>query len=444
MKKLLILFIFCLLICTPSYSKERIGKLSLLIKNSGIPTSSISISVKNTDTGKILFSQNDKILMHPASVQKLLTIIPAADILGEDYNFETSLYSRGEESYLLKLSGDPYLKTKELQDLVSSINEKKVKKIYIDDSAIEKKMWGEGWQWDDDLNPLMPKYNSYNLDSNLMKITVVSSEKNNGVIILNQNKVPVIFINNVKKGEINNISVQRNAENLKNTIELSGTVKSAQTITIPISNPQLYFNFKLTNALENRNIYLKEYFSVSSYKPSDKFIKSIKRPISEVISDILENSNNMASEILLKTASAKKYNITGTDIAGIKLFHEYCKKIGIDSSGIRLTDASGVSKNNLVTTDFITEYLIKNKDTNVVKYMAKPEKGTLSQRLLPLKDKLRAKTGTLSDISSLAGYLETKKGNHYSFAIIINDPKSSSSDKKVLEDYFVRELYLNY
>ena len=57
--------------------------------------------------------------------------------------------------------------------------------------------------------------------------------------------------------------------------------------------------------------------------------------------------------------------------------------------------------------------------------------GTLTHRLFPLKDKLRAKTGTHCDISSIAGYLTSKSGNKYVFCIINNDMKLSTSDKKL-------------
>ena len=65
-----------------------------------------------------------------------------------------------------------------------------------------------------------------------------------------------------------------------------------------------------------------------------------------------------------------------------------------------------------------------------------------SSRLLYLKGNLRAKTGTLSNVSSLAGYVSTQNGHKYVFAIIINDPKSSAKDKKLLEDEIIKTLYL--
>ena len=59
-----------------------------------------------------------------------------------------------------------------------------------------------------------------------------------------------------------------------------------------------------------------------------------------------------------------------------------------------------------------------------------------------IKDKLKAKTGTLSDISSIAGYLTSKSGKKYVFCIMTNDIKLTNSDKKMLEDFIIREAFL--
>ena len=133
---------------------------------------------------------------------------------------------------------------------------------------------------------------------------------------------------------------------------------------------------------------------------------------------------------------------TGSDSAGIKMFNDYCVLNKLDNSRIRITDASGVSKNNLVSADFITEFLGVNKDNKIMERLPKPGEGTLTHRMLPLKDNLRAKTGTLSDLSSIAGYLTSKSGKKFTFCIMINDMKLSASDKKMLEDFILREAYL--
>ena len=64
--------------------------------------------------------------------------------------------------------------------------------------------------------------------------------------------------------------------------------------------------------------------------------------------------------------------------------------------------------------------------------------------MLYFSDNLRAKTGTLSDISAIAGYITTQKGKDYAFDIMINDAKTSNADKKLLEEYILRAIYSQY
>ncbi len=96
----------------------------------------------------------------------------------------------------------------------------------------------------------------------------------------------------------------------------------------------------------------------------------------------------------------------------------------------------------MVSADFVTDFLILNKKNPVLDKLPRPGEGTLTLRMLPIKDNLRAKTGTLADISSIAGYLTSRSGKKYVFCIMINDTKLSSSDKKMLEDYIIKEAYL--
>ena len=64
--------------------------------------------------------------------------------------------------------------------------------------------------------------------------------------------------------------------------------------------------------------------------------------------------------------------------------------------------------------------------------------------MLYFKDNLRAKTGTLSDVSAIAGYITSRNGKTYAFDIMINDQKSKASDKKSLEEYILRDIYTEF
>ena len=440
MKKFLTLLMM-LFLCTQVNAKAVKRDFSSVINESGVEKNAIAISIKDLNSGNPVYELNEKILMHPASVQKLLTLVPAIEVLGEDYEFSTEIYKRGEDAYLIKLGADPYFSSSDLKKLVSNVDIA-TKKIFIDDSILEKKDWGEGWQWDDDMNVLMPKFNSYNMDKNLIKITIMPTASGEAPTIINPSKYPLVFFNHVVTGKENNVKVTRDNSVSNNTLILDGTVNKPVTIYIPTNNLKRYFDIKLTNALADRKVYLKQNFITDKIQDSDIILGRITHPITNAIDDILKNSDNLASETVSKLAGGKAYEDKGSDLYGIKVFNAYCKKIGLDNSKIRITDASGVSKNNLLNADFVSEFLLKNKDNKIIESLPSPGEGTLTHRMIPLKNNLRAKTGTHSDTSAIAGFLTTKNGNKYAFCIIINDTTSTIPDMKTLEDYLIREAYL--
>lgn len=445
MKKIIMFVITLLLSVNITYAKTTSTHLlGDVLKTYNVAEGSIAISVKNVNDGKVLYEHNDKMLLNPASVQKILTTPAIVDTLGYDYKFKTQLYKRGADSYLLKLGADPYLTSDNLSEITANVSEE-TKYFYIDGTILDGKVWGEGWQWDDDLNVHTPRFGSYNLDGNLVKVTIIPSKNGGAPLIVNYSKYPIVFYNKLTEGAETKIEVHRDTNISSNTVIIEGVISEPTVIYLPVNNLTGYFNSKLRNSLEDNHVYLKNGFMQAILSKDDKFQCEIEHDINSALDDILKNSNNMVTETLFKLAGRKYAGLsTGTDKSGIDMFENYCKKIHVDSSKIRITDASGVSKNNLVSSDFVTDFLIANKDNPLYDRLATPGEGTLSLRMLPIKNNLKAKTGTLSNVSSLAGFLTSKSGKKYAFCIINNDISLSPSDKKIIEDYIVREIYLKY
>ena len=443
MKKWLLTFFVLIFSIITVQAKNIKSDFTSVIRDSGVDSATVAISIKDANTGKIVYSLNDKMLTNPASIQKVLTAPVSVQTLGEDYKFRTELYKRGEDSYIIKLGADPYFTSSDLKNLLSNI-EKTTKRIYIDNSILDSKQWGEGWQWDDDLNVLMPRFGSYNLDGNLLKLTIMPAEDGGFATVINPSKYPLVFVNNVRTGAKTQIDIKRDNSISANTIMLTGTVAGPCTVFIPNSNLKNYFDVRLQKTLENKKVYMKEPITVDRVKSTDKLVGFIEHSLNSAVQEELKTSNNMIAEVVFKLAGKKYCNLeTGTDVSGIKMFNDYCKNNNLDNSKIRITDASGVSKNNLVTADFITEFLYKNKDNKVLRNnLPIPGEGTLRNRMLPLKQNVQAKTGTLSNISSLAGYLTTKSNKDYVFCIMINDTELSPSNKKLLEEFIIKEAYI--
>ena len=174
-------------------------------------------------------------------------------------------------------------------------------------------------------------------------------------------------------------------------------------------------------------------------------IGEISHPLKDTVPEILKKSNNFIAETVFKAAGAKYVNNTGSIENSLKMLNDYLKKEGLNTDNIKIVDASGVSKNNIVTADFMSEFLVKNfKNQIFIDNLPTAGEGTLANRMLYFKDNIKAKTGTLSDVSAIAGYITARSGNVYAFDIMINDPKSKTSEKKSLEEYILRDIFSNF
>ncbi len=422
------------------------------ISKSTVKRGTISVSVKNLSTGEVVYDLNSDKLVPPASTQKLVTLAAALDTLGTDYAFKTSLYKNVNNELYLKLGADPFLTSKNLDTLMAEAKKKKIvepKNIYIDDYILDSVEWGEGWQWDDELNPLMTKFGSYNLDGNLLSIVVMPTASDAPAKIYPKKFYPLTFMNMVTTGSANNIEVEKTAVSLPDMLTVKGTVSKPETFEIPVNNLKRYFRLRLEETVNNNK--LEYYGNYMQKKTPDKdvyLVYEISHPMQMAVDAVLERSNNLITETVFKLAGGKFVNNTGSTDAALKMFQAYCEKLNLDTNDIKLVDGSGVSKNNLMSADFMTDFLLAiSKHEQFINYknaMATPGEGTLKDRMLYFNGNLRAKTGTLSDISSIAGYITSQSGNNYAFDIMINDAKTSNADKKMLEEYIIRAIYTEF
>ncbi len=433
----ILITILCSNLClAKDFSKD----INQILSNSNIKKGAISISIKDVENNNIGYELNSTVPRPPASIQKLITTLPAVEVLGESYNFETKLYKDKAGNYIIKLGADPYLKTNDLKVLTKKMPTE-VKTIYIDDTIVDSKEWGEGWQWDDDINPLMPKFSAYNIDRNMINIFIEPTMKDAPANIVFEKDYPISFINNIKTGDKTDYNIEKKSYEVPDIITATGVVNKTVTVKVPVNSPKKNFKLRLTDALldnqkSNSGIFYNKKLTNDYY-----LVDKVSHSISQAKIDILKNSDNYVSETLFKIAGGKYKNTIGTFDAGKEMFNDYCQKKNLDNSHINIMDASGVSKNNLMDTDFMIHYLLINQD-ELEPIMATSGEGTMVDRLLYLKGNIKAKTGTLSNISTITGFLSTQNGHKYVFCIMIQDSKSDNKDKKLLEDNIIKTLYL--
>ena len=420
------------------------------VATSKVNKSAVAISVRDIETGKVVYEHNSKKPMIPASTLKAVTYITALNELGRDYEFTTALYKNTDNELIFKLGADPFFRTIELKGLIDAAKEKNIfepKSVKIDDTIIDRNEWGEGWQWDDELNPLMPKFSAYNIDSNLLRLKIYAERQGMPAEIRMEEFYPVSFMNLITTGKDNNVIASKKSNISNDIITLEGTVENMVELSIPVNYPRRYFLIRLEEAMRTRK--LGYYGNITpTVMPAKNvyLVEKVTHPIELATEQVMTYSNNMIAETVFKLAGGHYAKETGSIDNAVEMFKKHCAKIDVNTDDIRIVDGSGVSKNNLVTADFMTNFLTSQSknDEEYVNIFTTPNNGTLKTRLLYLGDKLRAKTGTLSDVSAMTGFITTLSGKTYVFDIMINDAKSSASDKKMLEEYIIRAIYSKY
>lgn len=194
------------------------------------------------------------------------------------------------------------------------------------------------------------------------------------------------------------------------------------------SDPALAAAESLTNLLRVRGITVLGSPRVGTVTGDTQVLASVvSAPLSQSIANVLTNSDNNSAELLLKEIGTVTRG-TGNRIAGLQVVLETLSAWGLPVDGIALADGSGLDRANLLTCDLLVSLLEReaaNKTFNDALAVA-GRTGTLREvfRTPPVRDALRAKTGTLTGVKALSGRT-VRGGIDAEFSLIVNDRRAS-------------------
>ncbi|MFN3995454.1 MAG: D-alanyl-D-alanine carboxypeptidase, partial [bacterium] len=176
----------------------------------------------------------------------------------------------------------------------------------------------------------------------------------------------------------------------------------------------------------------------------DVNVKFLENPINKDV----EYLGSFPTATLLE--SLRYQNFWSDNFVAQQIYNKLKYEINFDFSqyykdyGVIIDDGCGLSRKNRISAYFLAELLSKADDFGLLDYLIFTlpgyNEGTLEKRDLP--PTVKAKTGTLNDVSSLAGYIKTLKGKWYSFAIIYNGPNVYNA--KLNEEKILNYVYKNW
>ncbi|MCL6098971.1 MAG: D-alanyl-D-alanine carboxypeptidase/D-alanyl-D-alanine-endopeptidase [Bacteroidetes bacterium] len=462
--KILLLVAFSLLLQSCATFKPEPNSFenqidSLLV--SDLPNSTqAAISVYDLTENKSVYTHNEKLLLRPASNQKILTTSATYLFLGSDYNFETKIVHTGTiaDSVLcgdLYFIGglDPAFTTHNLDSLVREIKKFGIKEIngnvYGDVSAMDSLFWGEGWMWDDDPYSFAAYMTPLNINKNSVAV-VVSPSQPGGIANVEtlSNTNSVVIKNSAVTTDTGKtkLKVTRDWLNRKNTIFVSGTISrlsEPDTIALNVFNPTFYFLQLAEESFKRNGVELDGKVDTLTLRDSAEVIASSKHSIESVINYTNKNSYNLGAEMLLRALALKYYGKPASAKNGIKLLDSLITLSGLDPKKYSLVDGSGLSFYNLVSTQLIMnvlKYLYLNQPEIYKKiYDSFPVSGTdgsLKNRMknFPIRGQVHAKTGTISGVSCLSGYIQTRKNHTLAFSVMIQNYTGNSSAARKFQD----------
>jgi|TARA_B110000196_G_scaffold189237_1_gene162025 PBP4 family serine-type D-alanyl-D-alanine carboxypeptidase len=425
--------------------KNQIDKI---IKNNQ-SKASISIKIVSLSDESTLYELNSEKLMTPASNLKLITAAASLHFLGTNYSYKTYVGYKDKDLILIG-NGDPTLSIQTL-DSLSNIVSKKIKKVntlFLDATSMDSIKYGQGWMWDEGSEEFSAPIGALTLNNNCINIeyspgkpgepATINIQPNTQYISISNQSSTVDDTINFKKLEIN-----RDWLNQTNNFTISGEIfieTTVDTIKKNISNPTLFTGTVFKEFLNNAGLQINNIEIGATKETIDTIAEHTSDSLKHILKSIMYESDNLSSELLIKTIGRDK-NSLGTSESGLKMIKIFlADDVGVDTSEIRIVDGSGLSRYNLLSTEQIVQLLIYMNKTDLKSSFIEVlphggEKGSrLEDRLITSGEKIHAKTGSISGVSSLSGYALSPKYGPLAFSIIINGFVGSPYEYRQIQD----------
>jgi serine-type D-Ala-D-Ala carboxypeptidase/endopeptidase (penicillin-binding protein 4) len=422
------------------------------------------IVVQQLGSARPLYNRDGDRLFIPASNVKLITTAVALRQLGAATRLRTSVYrlpNTGNLSNLLVVGrGDPSMTTVGLQSIAQQLKqrgERQIAQISFDDGYFRGEQINGDWEWDDLSTDYAPAINGFILGQNATYLSVTPQQV--GMPLRYAWADPSLSNWQVENQSITvDVNQESNVDAIavfgKPVVRLTGKLaKNSQPIRLdlPVLNPTESFigAFRQTLNLTGISVNSTRWVAGQSIVSLPEVAAIDSPPISELIKEVNLTSNNVYAEVLLKSigrSHPQHFTKTeSTSALGIELSKQRLTELGVDAQAYYLRDGSGLSRHNLVAPMAFIRVLSAMaalpeaqvyRDSlpiaGVSGSLRNRMKGTIAQGIV------RAKTGSMSGIISLSGYVNSPTYSPLVFSIILNQhDRSTSSMAKVIDEVVV-------
>lgn len=464
--------------CAPAAAQDG-AALDALFDTPPFDGMHVGALVVDVETGAIVYARNPARRFVPASNQKVVTTVAALERLGPDYRFRTTVEAVGPigptgilvGDLVVRGSGDPTLSRRyyahdeepleRLADDIAAAGLRRVRgDLVIDAQAWDSTRVESTWMWGDLPYGYAAVGGPFVIAEGRAEVEARAGAVGEAVSIrwwpLGDPGRFTSAARSVAPSDSADLSARLRRDGLG--VEITGDLPahSVDTTELSVQDPTLEAALAFRRILADRGVDVDGDVRIAwdplvcrgpgPCPPGLPLAGLESPPLVDIVEGILEPSQNWMAEQLLRHLGAADGSRAGWDEGADAVRAILQRDFGVDSLDVTVRDGSGLSAYNLVTPRALVALLVgahrRPWAAAYARALAEPGESdsTLERRLNGLEGRLFAKTGTITHVNSLSGYVDTAGGRRLAFAFLTNASGVRSSLVRGVIDRAVRLL----
>jgi D-alanyl-D-alanine carboxypeptidase/D-alanyl-D-alanine-endopeptidase (penicillin-binding protein 4) len=451
------------------------------------------IEIVSLDDGTTLYTLNAHKRFLPASNMKILTCAALLDGIDPQERITTPIYVTGRidkwgrvlGDLVLVGRGDPNLERRgyktehetfesnvypsSITQIADELQSKGIKTIegdiVIDDTYFLHQPYGFAWTIEDTAWSYGTPVSALVINENKIAVKILPGEQPNDLALFQTSPMETgskMVLNRVKTvGNQQNTAVSLTHEQDSGLLLFTGSISLSQSelnYQVAVPDPARFAGSLLKAALMQRDVFVKgeaksrilepeEVLERPGIRPSQHTYAEESRvaailgvPIFDSLKIMMKESQNLYAECLLRLLGARTSGV-GSIETGLAALGRFMIKTGTPEESLKIRDASGMSRKNLVTPESIIRVLTymdhhPQREKFLDTFPVGGRDGTLKTRFqgTPAAGRILAKTGSMESVSTLSGYAQTIQGAHLAFSLMVNNEVGSQQEVREVLD----------
>lgn len=444
------------------------ANLDALLEDPALARAHVGLFVVAAGSGERLYAHAAERRFTAASTSKLVTGAVALARLGTDYTWRTAIRATGAREgdalagdLWLVGGGDPMFGPEALETLARSVRASGITRITGDVVADDRRFagppWGRGWMWDDLYGSFAAGVSALQLWPARIPAELVPAARlgDPAVLTILEAGTALPIRNEVRTGAPgSDLRLEYLPDAVGTGVALSGWIP-ADRERVPLSfaapHPTGRFLDRFRRALEASGVRIDG--TVRTARPDETAGAAVwertlrSAPLSAALERMLKYSDNQIAETLLRTLGTLEGD--GSAEAGLAVVEGTLAGWGIEPGAYALADGSGMSRYNEIAPAALVRLLrrvtqLPGAEVFLGALPVSSVDGTLSRRFrsTAASRAVRAKTGSLSGVRALAGFVEDGDEETLVFALMLNGYDAPGDVATALEDLLVEQLAL--